>query len=269
MANDDNRIEDEEYHLVEPDQDTDANVFGAETGGSKIDFKAIWEHPARKRVLLVVGIVLTIFIVYKLLGLVFAPGPKSTSISNIPQAPSRQAARMPASPPPVQRTQPAASSSSAARESVVELEAVKRRLQTMEQNGLRTREEIGQIANALSAVTKTLEQVDDKMSQLRVSLANLSDQFEQQKYQLSELKQQQQQVASKTSDVVHKPSKPVYYIQAIIPGRAWLKNTNGTTLTVSEGQTVPGNGEVRIIDPIQGRVVLSSGQIIEYSPTES
>jgi intracellular multiplication protein IcmG len=268
MANDENRIEDEEYHLVEPDQDTDANVFGAETGGSKIDFKTIWEHPARKRVLLIIGIVLTIFIVYKLLGLVFAPSPKSTSISSIPQAPSRQA-RMPASPPPVQRAQPAAPSSSAARESVVELEAVKRRLQTMEQNGLRTREEIGQIASALSAVTKTLEQVDDKMSQLRVSLANLSDQFEQQKYQLSELKQQHQEVASTTSNVVRKPSKPVYYIQAIIPGRAWLKNTNGTTLTVSEGQTVPGNGEVRIIDPIQGRVVLSSGQIIEYSPTES
>jgi intracellular multiplication protein IcmG len=268
MANDENRIEDEEYHLVEPDQAAEANVFGTETGGSKIDFKTIWEHPARKRVLLIAGIALTIFIVYKLLGLFFTPGSESTSISSIPRAASRQVA-IPSS-PAVQRTQAVTPPpSSAARESVVELEAVKRRLQTMEQNGMRTREEIGQVADALSAVTKTLEQVDGKMSQLRVSLANLSDQFEQQKYQLVELKQQQQQDTSSVSDVVHKRPKPVYYIQAIIPGRAWLKNTNGTTLTVSEGQIIPGKGEVRIIDPVQGKVVLSSGQIIEYSPTES
>jgi len=56
-----------------------------------------------------------------------------------------------------------------------------------------------------------------------------------------------------------------YYIQAIIPGRAWLINSEGQTLTVRLGSNVPGYGSVQAIDPLQGRVRMSSGKILRFN----
>lgn len=56
-----------------------------------------------------------------------------------------------------------------------------------------------------------------------------------------------------------------YYIQAIIPGRAWLINSEGQTLTVRLGSSVPGYGSVQAIDPLQGRVRMSSGKILRFN----
>lgn len=56
-----------------------------------------------------------------------------------------------------------------------------------------------------------------------------------------------------------------YYVQAIIPGRAWLINSEGQTLTVRLGSNVPGYGSVQAIDPLQGRVRMSSGKILRFN----
>ncbi len=56
-----------------------------------------------------------------------------------------------------------------------------------------------------------------------------------------------------------------YYIQAIIPGRAWLINTQGNTITVKVGSRVPNYGVVDKIDPLQGRVITSSGKILRFN----
>ncbi len=56
-----------------------------------------------------------------------------------------------------------------------------------------------------------------------------------------------------------------YYIQAIIPGRAWLINTQGNTITVKVGSKVPNYGVVDNIDPLQGRVITSSGKILRFN----
>lgn len=61
-----------------------------------------------------------------------------------------------------------------------------------------------------------------------------------------------------------------YYIQAVIPGRAWLIKRNGTdTVTVREGTRLPGYGVVKLIDPNQGRVITSSGQVITFGQWDS
>ena len=61
----------------------------------------------------------------------------------------------------------------------------------------------------------------------------------------------------------------LYYIQAVIPGRAWLIATNGSTLTVREGSTIPGYGIVRKIDPNLGKVFMSTGKVIRFSQLDS
>ena len=65
------------------------------------------------------------------------------------------------------------------------------------------------------------------------------------------------QAASATAN-----TKPIYTVQAVIPGRAWLSTNDGSTLTVAVGDVVPGFGEVVSIDSMKGLVVTRSGQVI-------
>lgn len=53
--------------------------------------------------------------------------------------------------------------------------------------------------------------------------------------------------------------KVAYNVQAIIPGRAWLKSENGETLTVTEGDIIKDVGRVARIDPYDGVVEIHTG----------
>jgi hypothetical protein len=53
-----------------------------------------------------------------------------------------------------------------------------------------------------------------------------------------------------------------YNVQAIIPGRAWLRSDNGETVTVAEGDMVRGLGRVTKIDPYDGVVEINTGNKI-------
>jgi len=59
-----------------------------------------------------------------------------------------------------------------------------------------------------------------------------------------------------------------YYVDAIIPGRAWLKDENGKTITVSIGDQISGYGKVTTIDPVNGVVTTSNGTRFEYGIQE-
>jgi len=50
-----------------------------------------------------------------------------------------------------------------------------------------------------------------------------------------------------------------YNVQAIIPGRAWLKSDNGETVTVAEGDVVRDLGRISKIDPYDGVVEINTG----------
>ncbi len=50
-----------------------------------------------------------------------------------------------------------------------------------------------------------------------------------------------------------------YNVQAIIPGRAWLRAENGETLTVAEGDVIRDVGRVTKIDPYDGVVEINTG----------
>jgi|GEM_PF-6558412 len=56
----------------------------------------------------------------------------------------------------------------------------------------------------------------------------------------------------------------VYTVDAVIPGRAWLKNKAGDTSTVAQGDTIPGYGKVTVIDDENGIVITSNGTRFEY-----
>jgi hypothetical protein len=51
-----------------------------------------------------------------------------------------------------------------------------------------------------------------------------------------------------------------YNVQAIIPGRAWLRSDSGETVTVAEGDIIRDLGRVTKIDPYDGIVQINTGQ---------
>ena len=50
-----------------------------------------------------------------------------------------------------------------------------------------------------------------------------------------------------------------YNVQAIIPGRAWLRSDSGETITVAEGDAIKDIGRVSKIDPYDGVVEINTG----------
>lgn len=53
--------------------------------------------------------------------------------------------------------------------------------------------------------------------------------------------------------------RSTYTVQAIIPGRAWLKSEAGDTVTVAEGDMLRGFGRITKIDPYDGIVNIDTG----------
>jgi len=65
-------------------------------------------------------------------------------------------------------------------------------------------------------------------------------------------------MASVAQPPVAEPKVP-YSVQAIIPGRAWLRSDSGEAVTVAEGDTIKGLGRVTKIDPYDGVVEINTG----------
>ncbi len=63
-------------------------------------------------------------------------------------------------------------------------------------------------------------------------------------------------------EVVRKIVEPkiAFTVQAIIPGRAWLKSDSGDTVTVAEGDALKGIGRITKIDPYDGIVQIDTGR---------
>lgn len=119
--------------------------------------------------------------------------------------------------------------------------------------------------------------IDADFNQLRGQLSQVQDQLRALTAQLSSLQQQlakKPEQKAKAKPVAVKPTKkpvvierPQYYVQAVIPGRAWLvKGDGSSTISVTVGDPLPSYGTITHINPIRASVMTSSGYTIAYKP---
>ena len=142
----------------------------------------------------------------------------------------------------------------------------------------------------ISDVAQSQETIQADVLSIQTQISNLDNNVNNLANRMMELNQQLEAVTSHLSEqerslekflhpvvvkhhvkkhkVIHKP-KVKYYVEAIMPGRAWLMSSTGTTITVRKGSPIPGYGIVKLIDDRQGRVRTSTGAVICFSQDDS
>jgi hypothetical protein len=123
--------------------------------------------------------------------------------------------------------------------------------------------EYAQKVNDFTAQAKVLQ---DQVQTLTSRVAGLEAQLS----QLIQTLSRQNQGTEDNATSNNPPSSPsatyqsaapkiAFSVQAIIPGRAWLKSDNGDTVTVAEGDVVKDLGRITKIDPYDGIVEINTG----------
>lgn len=217
----------------------------------------------KRNALIVVVLVVLIMILYKFMGAVFfdkkttvktdapvitAPAPTPVPVQQIPAAPV---------PAPVPQT------------SGTNVDAqINQKLSALEISQQSMRTDVTSVNSQISGISTNLNTLVAKISELEGIISTLNTKLDDQTRVIEQL------TIRRTVKKVHYAPRraahyPKYYIQAVIPGRAWLIATNGSTLTVREGTIIAGYGTVKLIDPNQGRITTSSGQIIRFSQEDS
>lgn len=107
------------------------------------------------------------------------------------------------------------------------------------------------VTDDLDDMNRYLGHVSEQVTQVTGQVQTMSDQF---KILGSSMDADRRNLASEIDY-----ANPSLHVHAVIPGRAWLKQADGSILTVIEGDNLGDYGKVLAIDAPAGAVVTSSG----------
>ncbi|EKD74653.1 MAG: IcmG (DotF) [uncultured bacterium] len=144
------------------------------------------------------------------------------------------------------------------------------RLANVEEGNASVEARVQRTNASLADLQNNLAVMSSQIATLNSTLQDLVSQVTQQQSELHVLGNNQtkkeRESVSKQAPVI-KPQ--ILFIQALIPGRAWLSTQEGgMSMTVKEGDAIPTYGVVNSIDPVQGVVNTSSGRTIVFRGEE-
>lgn len=240
------------------DSPVDSEVNVEDTSVKDKGFGDLEKSSIKRNALIVIAIIVVMLLLYKFVGAFFSKKEMPES-SNAPIAMTTQ---VPVQPSPVVQPSVSMAPSTMDSETKEKISAITTSQQTM-------RSDIASIGNQLNDISGNLNTMVAKLTELNGLVLSLSAKVDAQSHEIERLmvRHVERPVRHVRRHAARQYLK--YNIQAVIPGRAWLIATNGTTLTVREGTVIPGYGMVKLIDPNQGRITTSSGQIIKFSQADS
>ena len=233
----------------------------------------------KRNALITVGIIVFIMLMYKFIGGMFSKTTPTTPQENLNPAPVAEI-----TPSPQPQPQPQVTQTEIPPEPVQPKPVVQPQPQVTQENNSELQQKVASIEASQQTVQSEVSSMSQQVGNVNNNVNALNAQITKLNQMITDLNNQ----VVKQSEVINvlmertkpKPVKPVarvrtltpqiiYYINAVIPGRAWLIGTNGSTLTVREGTKIAGYGTVRLIDSMQGRVLTSSGRVIRFSQEDS
>lgn len=235
--------------------------FTRQEGSSKKDIK--------RNAVIALGLIILAMFLYKIIGYLFFSKKDEVAVQKPVQAP----AQIVSQPQPIQSSQPVINSTvpTITPQQVVSVDnsELNKKVAAIELSQQNVRSEVGTVSQQVNSVNNNVQNLNSQIASLNQVINTLSTQLAKQTEEINVL-----MVRTQPKRVIQHVSKPmtaplVYYIQAVIPGRAWIIASNGSTLTVREGTKIAGYGVVKLIDPLEGRVVTSSGQVIRFSQEDS
>lgn len=262
----DNDQNNDEYRFVEEDNlDTDITD---NTGSAEAPGHHIISNPTniKRNAIIAIIIVVFIMIMYKLFGYVFSKKPDDVAL-NPPISVVTQATTSPTPGPTVVTPIPVSSMVQPVEEETSS--ELARRIAAMELSQENVRTEVGTVSQQVGTVNNNINNLNTQLANLNQVINTLTSQLAKQSDEIADLRVRLKP-KHKVKTIFKVTSTPVsYYIKAVIPGRAWLIGTNGSTLTVREGTKIAGYGVVKLIDPLEGRVLMNSGRVIRFSQEDS
>lgn len=217
-----------------------------------------WENPMFRKGAIALGGLILVVLCYKMIHAIFAGKPTKNEIT--PVAVQQKPFQQNQAQPPTMNLE-------------VGDNAMAKKLTSLEQTQGNLNATLQTVNTQISEMNSAVSDVSSKMTTLSANLAALSEKLDAQTQEIARL------VALNTKrHVVRRSMGPrrgaantavMYSIQAIIPGRAWLISSDGSSMTVREGSSVAGYGVVKLIDAEQGRVLTSSGHVIRFSQVDS
>lgn len=259
----------DEYQFTELDP-MDPNVLQKEQGSAEdteeMPARAFSSgHNVKRNAIIVVAVFVVLMLTYKFIGSYFT-GKKVVENEikptlAVPNAIQPAPSSVVTAPPPPVRPVSTPVPPDLASEVHSQLSAL-----SLSEDNLST--EVSLVHGKIGMVNNNLESLSHKLNELNRMIAALSDKVDSQARTIERLAVKSTVNKAQHSVVRSKP-RMNYNLQAVIPGRAWIVATNGTTLTVREGSKIPGFGLVKLIDPNQGRVITSSGRVIRFSQEDS
>jgi len=118
---------------------------------------------------------------------------------------------------------------------------------------------ITQQQQTITQLQSNMETLQESMNTLTTSVSALTQKFDMMDSKLTK------PAAKKLSQAVSAPPPITYFVRAMVPGRAWLQASNGSTLSVAVGNEVPGHGTVSNVALGAGQVMTSDGSVFTYN----
>lgn len=221
----------------------------------------------RRKALLVIGVIIFIMVMYKFIGYLFFSENKEAQLTEPTPALVKQVAVVEPIQPDVstQSIQKIQQVQSSLSETEKELE---NKVSSIEASQQSLRAELSTLNDQIGSINNNINSLSTQVANLNQIVSNLSNQLAAQADAMQKVV-----VRPQPKRVIrlprHATEQIIYNVQAIIPGRAWLIGSNGSTITVREGTRIAGYGVVKLIDSMQGRVLTSSGRIIKFSQEDS
>jgi intracellular multiplication protein IcmG len=224
----------EEYHFTEtPEQDVYATEPPVRPTPTRFN---------RRNILLAIGGIVVLLVLYKIGSLLV--GSKTTAVPN----------------QPTQVTQPTPAISTFTPTGATATN--NDQLADIQTQTAQNKAQLETVQNQLNTLTNSVTTMQNNLASITTQLQVLTSKLEAQGEKVIEV-HPKPLIVSPPRILIKKLPTP-YFIQAMIPGRAWLITPHGHTVTVSVGDHLFGYGTIIRIVPTRGIVMTSSGAILRY-----
>ncbi len=140
----------------------------------------------------------------------------------------------------------------------------------MQANLVAMNDKVNALTGQLNTLNSNNQVLQQQLSQLLSKLQSMQQSLDE---AIASAKARPQIQATRSHAIRSRHYEPAiprlnYFVQAIIPGRAWLISSQGKTVTVRVGSIIPGYGTVKFIDAKQGRVMMSSSKVFVFNQAD-